>query len=207
MKDCTTLLAAYTEKYEAKHWLRVYDDTWGPLWVAGEEYGPLMIIRAKTFEQAYEIYVDESAPIDEAELHEAYGFDTDDEYRRAIEDAQDGVAEWPELAEGYYHQSNSTGTGIVHVGDYLWINPYSKHEHPQIHLVIRHARQRRRLIGYAQLCASLGSQPTVVLEAGGKVSVVGADNWSSGAGVTHYLAALDEDIDPRPVVLAVVVCR
>lgn len=41
--------------------------------VAGHEFGPHVLIHARSFESAWETWIDESATIDESELPEAYG--------------------------------------------------------------------------------------------------------------------------------------
>ena len=46
--------------------------------------------------------------------------------RKALADADDSArnedGEYPELVEGYEHQDNASGTGIVDVGHYAWMN-------------------------------------------------------------------------------------
>lgn len=53
--------------------LRWYDDGDGPLWLFGFEFGPSMVIRARHFETAWEIMLDESKAIPKDEVPEAYG--------------------------------------------------------------------------------------------------------------------------------------
>src|SRR5690606_16640532 len=103
LKDDTELVAAWNHGYRVK----VYDDGWGPLWIFGEEFGPTMIIRAQSWEMAWEIALDELPEILAEEIPEAYGFDgwnsfgerTETEYRpetakarfdAAVQAAQDG---------------------------------------------------------------------------------------------------------------------
>lgn len=123
--------------------------------VAGFEHGPHVLIHARSFENAWEAWVDQSATIPESELIEAYGIVDDyrDEYTaahgpvpawsdqpawRAWHDAfyvacharlkelgdkaHDTGDNYPELIEGYEMQSNSSGTGIVSMGHYAWMN-------------------------------------------------------------------------------------
>lgn len=123
------------------------------LFVCGFEFGPSMLIHARSFEAAWEIWVNESPTIPESELPEAYGIE--DDYRARFEEddpcprwgdptwdawhvrfhaacvarlrelgdkAHDGIGEYPELIEGYEYQSNSSGTGIVSMGHYAWMN-------------------------------------------------------------------------------------
>jgi hypothetical protein len=117
--------------------IRYYDDGWGPLWLCQNTMGVVGIIRCQS--EAYEIWGDEfRKPIEEDEVHEAYGtFDrlvdlmvargheNDVRLRRFcyswapvwfaakshLQRNQDG--DWPDLIEGYEYQANSTGTGIV----------------------------------------------------------------------------------------------
>lgn len=87
----------------------------GHLWFYQSYEGPFTsgaFVFASSFESALETVYDEAHPIEPNEVYEAYGFDSDAEFRRAIADAEE-FGEWPELSEGYTHQSNATGTGIV----------------------------------------------------------------------------------------------
>jgi len=108
--DEHSLLSAETEYGTA---IRIYDDGWGPLWIySTDPYGSIaMVVRAQTFEQAYECAIDESPTIDASEVHEAYGCESQAQLDALVEEE-----ECPDLIEGYQHQSNSTGTGIVDVG-------------------------------------------------------------------------------------------
>ena len=114
-KDETSLIACTREGIINTYTLDIYDDCYGPLWVYGHEFGPTMVIRASTFETAYEIAIDESLTIAQSEVPEAYGFNTQAELDAVVE-----AGEYPDLIEGYRYQSNSTGTGIVNVGHYEW---------------------------------------------------------------------------------------
>jgi hypothetical protein len=124
LRDCERLVGAKIGRFETKYVLKTYDDSWGPLWVYGHEFGPMMIIRAKSFETAYEIAIDESPTIPVEEVPEAYGFYGENakaELDAAVTKARDGIGEYPELIEGYQYQSNCSGTGIVSVGHYEWL--------------------------------------------------------------------------------------
>jgi hypothetical protein len=114
-KDETTLIGCTLDTGFSIRELTVSDDCWGPLWIYGQEFGPTMVVRASTFETAYEIAIDESKTIAPADVPEAYGFDTQDKLAAAADQG-----EWPELIEGYRHQANCTGTGIVATGHYEW---------------------------------------------------------------------------------------
>jgi len=148
---------AYKEPWCSVYPLRVYDDWDGPLWVFGEECGPEMLIRARSFADAWDIMLDESPPIPEDEIYEAYGFDgwcdggyertqtvyspatAKKRFERAIADAEAGERDYPELLEGYEYQPNSSGTGIVSVSDYAWLREfeYEDFERYQIGLRIK----------------------------------------------------------------------
>lgn len=75
INDDQTLVGAYTtDVLGERHPLKVYDDSWGPLWVYGEVYGPMGVIRAQSFESAYEICQDEiMSRVSEEDLLDAYG--------------------------------------------------------------------------------------------------------------------------------------
>lgn len=139
LKHDTALVGARNR--ESNFPVEVYDDSMGPLWICGFEYGPTMIIRASSFEAAWEIWVDESQTIDEDDVPEAYGFYDDNaalKLRQAGELADAGEGDYPELQEGYYHQSNANGTGIVNVGHYAWLRELDRNDLDDIRLVVRH---------------------------------------------------------------------
>lgn len=65
IKDTETLVAAKTN---TGHTLPIWDDGFGPLWVAYNEFGPVGVVRANTWEDAYEAAIDEifhDADVDE----------------------------------------------------------------------------------------------------------------------------------------------
>lgn len=85
------------------------------VWIAGHEFGPTHIILASSFESAWDEWLDAQPTIDEEEVPEAFGFYGDDAHEALRH------AECPNLVEGYEHQPNATGTGIVDVGLYAWM--------------------------------------------------------------------------------------
>jgi|SRR5579883_690463 len=117
--------------------------------LAGFEFGPHVLVHARSFESAWEAWVDEEKPIDEDELIEAYGVvdrqEITDAYiaghgeappywkREAWDAWHEGLKlarTWwlanykgadLDLIEGYEYQSNFTGTGIVAMGHYAWM--------------------------------------------------------------------------------------
>jgi hypothetical protein len=97
--------------------LRIYDDMFGGLFLAGHEFGAEIVIRAGSFQDAWEIWVDETKSIDPDEVNEAYGLD---------EGEQIVGFDLLDLVEGYEYQANSTGTGIVNMGHYAWMEPLTK---------------------------------------------------------------------------------
>jgi len=120
LDDGASLVGATAGEFDRK--LQVYDDMFGPLWVYGEVYGPIAVVRAQTFQDAYEIVVDDILkPIDRADVPEAYGFDTQDDLDRAVARARENGEELPHLIEGYQYQPNCTDTGIVSISDYEWM--------------------------------------------------------------------------------------
>jgi hypothetical protein len=78
---------------------------------------PSKLVRADSWENAWEAYIDECPTVPADELHEAYGIDDQAEFDRMVADARDGLREWPELSDEYTYQSNSTDTGIVYSAD------------------------------------------------------------------------------------------
>ena len=122
-------LASATQGKYARYPLKTYDDGYSfgyPLWLYGQEYGPTMLIAAGSFEDAYEIAMDESKTVSEDDLYEAYGFDTQAEYDKWT--AERDEDDYRDLAEGFQYQSNSTGTGIVNVGYYEWLREFQKQD-------------------------------------------------------------------------------
>ena len=118
--------------------MKTYDDGFGPLWLYREAGGLQGIVRAQSWESAYEICQDEiMTRVPQDEVIEAYGFYTLDRSEpgnpryQALRDAGELLAEFNtryeaekycldtiqreecDLAEGYEYQSNATGTGIV----------------------------------------------------------------------------------------------
>jgi len=75
INDNQSLVGAYTTDVLGKrHPLKVYDDSWGSLWVYSEVYGPMGVVRAQSFESAYEICQDEiMTRVPEEDLLDAYG--------------------------------------------------------------------------------------------------------------------------------------
>jgi hypothetical protein len=100
-----------------------------------------MIIRAQDWHSAYEIAIDESPTVPVEELHEAYGFETREEMEKADKLAQGGLAEWPDLQEGYQYQSNASGTGVVFSGYYEWLEPFTSEYLKREEIRIRIAAQ------------------------------------------------------------------
>jgi hypothetical protein len=93
--------------------VRYYDDGMGSLWIMRDSMGIVGIIRAHSWEDAYSIVEDEFLPVVSAEeLHEAYDM-TAEEFHKLTHAERNETGNWPDLAEGFSYQSNSTGTGIV----------------------------------------------------------------------------------------------
>lgn len=86
------------------HALKVYDDSWGPLFLYGQEYGPTMLIRAGSIDQAYEIAIDESPTIPPEDVPEAYGQD-------------DAFSDW--LCERFDIEKIGGSKGWRHVCDFV----------------------------------------------------------------------------------------
>jgi hypothetical protein len=141
----TEITMAWTQAVKAP-WcaaypLKVYDDWVGRLWLFGEEYGPTMLIRARSFADAWEIMLDESPTIPESDVPEAYGYHDNGPIETAkqrldadVKAAIDGVADYPELLEGYEYQPNSSGTGIVSVSEYAWLREFEYEDFERYHI-------------------------------------------------------------------------
>lgn len=137
-KRHTCLVGARSREYNFP--VPVYDDGDGPVWLFGDDAGTRLVIRAASYQAAWEIAIDEATPIPEAEVPEAYGFygaQAALRLRHARELADAGEQEHPELVEGYEYQSNATGTGIVNVSDYAWLREWSRDDLDTLRLVIR----------------------------------------------------------------------
>lgn len=121
--------------------IKTYDDGFGPLWVFQQSWGISGLVRAQSWESAYEIVEDYIlAPISAEDVIEAYGYYVVPEFplqkdkgkwfahedQNIVPLAQfDNEADARtfcsqqintlevELVEGYSYQSNATDTGIV----------------------------------------------------------------------------------------------
>ena len=110
----------------------VYDDWGDKLFAAFRQFAsdPFLIIRAKSWETAYEIMIDEAPAIPDEDIPEAYGFDGWDSYGEKTEETyspetvqerfdaaieeMDAGGRPVELMEGYEYKSNFGNTsGIV----------------------------------------------------------------------------------------------
>ena len=127
------------------------DEGWDgfPLFVIGHEFGPTHLIRANHLSSAYEVWVDEQPTVPVEDLWEAYGFNSEESYNEFCSLFNQGLKEeawviakndgiegegvsvpddYPYVIEGYEQQSNSSGTGIVDVGHYVWVAEFEKHD-------------------------------------------------------------------------------
>lgn len=152
--DCLENPENYDWTYDGKS-VRVIVDSYsdltdGNLFVCGFEYGPSYLIAARSYEAAWEAWVDEMPTIPEDELIEAYGPEGTPNgsfldmavkaYRpdvapskwdwtvirahakRMLDEYTIHGERYPELIEGYEQQSNASGTGIVSMGHYAGMN-------------------------------------------------------------------------------------
>lgn len=135
IKNDTVLVSAVCRK--SGNAIVVEDDGMGELWAWGDNpyaSSPSHIVRASSVEQALEMVYDLLKPIDEDEVHEAYGFDSRDAFLAAAEPGAE-----LNLVEGYHYQANMTGTGIVSVDHYERIWPLSAQSaREQVKLSVRH---------------------------------------------------------------------
>lgn len=116
--------------------------------IFGHEFGATHLIRARGESSAYEIWIDEQAPIENSEISEAYnafdklvawleerGHENTSTLRHfanrwaslffdiSVRNSGDDDTFWDNwpLDEAYQQQSNATGCGIVNVGHYAWM--------------------------------------------------------------------------------------
>lgn len=137
--------------YEGRYKVEFYDESYGmdgTFYLLGFEFGATHLICANNESDAYECWVDLLPPVPMDEIHEAYnafdklveymeakGYENDYQLRRFCSewcryyfevDTKDAnsTGAWDrwELGESYRYQSNSTDSGIVHVGHYEWMN-------------------------------------------------------------------------------------
>lgn len=75
INDNQSLVGAYTtDVLGERHPLKTYDDSWGPLWIYSEVYGPMGVVRAQSFESAYRICQDEiMTRVSKEDLLDVYG--------------------------------------------------------------------------------------------------------------------------------------
>lgn len=144
------ITAGYYSRFNDKfgslklYWDGFADDDW---FIFGFEFGPVMVVLARSMQTAYDCFVDLQPPISDEELVDAYnvydrflivmqnrGHDNNIALRKfchnwlpvyskivySRHDDSRYAADQLELDEGYVFQSNSTGNGIVYLGDYFW---------------------------------------------------------------------------------------
>lgn len=87
----------------------------GTLFLVGHEFGFTHLVNAQNMQDAEEAFLDQATTVPEGDEYQAYGFAGPDAFDAAREAAGD---EGLNLADGYRHQANFTGTGIVNVGHY-----------------------------------------------------------------------------------------
>lgn len=101
--------------------LRVYDDCMGVLWLYGMEYGPTMLIRANSLEDAIGIAHDESPAIEVDDLPEAYGFYL---MQACKWNEQNSTAKWYVLSDHDDHGEMVSAEVLVCTGDRRSIGCY-----------------------------------------------------------------------------------
>lgn len=109
----------FSFKTEYGSLIRYYDDDDGPFWILCNSLGVSCIIRARDYDSAYDIYLDEFADRVSAEdLHEAYDCHSNEEMKAKIQALEDdGKEPYLDLIEGYHYMPNSSGTatGIISI--------------------------------------------------------------------------------------------
>lgn len=106
--------------------------TSGAVWLAADEDGIAGIVAADSFEKAYEAVIDAMPTIKADEVYEAYGMGSPEELAARVADE-----DHPDLEEGYVHQSNCEGTGIVSVGHCLMLRRMTRRDAYDMGLQIR----------------------------------------------------------------------
>jgi hypothetical protein len=92
------------------------------IWVYSSDFGPSLVVVADTFDDAYETMLDASPTVPQDELHEAYGLSSD----QWSSDAGASCSDFPDLIEGYHYQPNASDTGVVAVGHYEHLAPWTR---------------------------------------------------------------------------------
>jgi hypothetical protein len=141
----TSLFRFFVEDRE----IDFYDDygDGGDWFLFGYEYGSTRLIRSRDECDAYSVFIDLEPVVPFDEIHEAFGsfdkllehmlskgYENDYQLRcfcnrwckfyfQACTKNINETGSWDDwpLIEGYEYQSNSTGSGIVNVGYYLWM--------------------------------------------------------------------------------------
>lgn len=136
IRDDETLVKAVRTAHDGERCnLPIADNGEGQLWLYEESFGPMGVVRAKTWEKAYEAVQDYiMRVVPESDLLEAYGFSIvkhNGRYHVCSELLEGGVREFSDeldarefvlvyvlenhvpLVEGFEYQPNGTGTGIV----------------------------------------------------------------------------------------------
>jgi hypothetical protein len=91
---------------------------WGKHYLLLDETGPLMLVKATSWDEAFDAILDALPSIEPDDLPDAYGLNNLDELEQADPNDLD-------LDYGYYYQPNSGGTtGIVNLGHYWTMEEY-----------------------------------------------------------------------------------
>lgn len=94
------------------------------LFLVGHEFGPTHLVTADSLADAEDAYLDQAETIPDADMWEAYGFKDKVTFEQWYTTPG---GEDRDLTDGYRWQPNFTGTGIVHVGLYYWIERVHLH--------------------------------------------------------------------------------
>lgn len=119
--DQSILAIAETRPWGGSYSVKFWDSGWGDLWRYSDTLGIRAVVRATSFEEAWECVVDEIlVPIDAEDLPDAFpdyaGCDASLDCKGGL--TSDGTCNLhPDacrnLGECHYYQGNATGTGIV----------------------------------------------------------------------------------------------
>lgn len=139
LKHGTEVASAFQpEGYRAGEWPVIRDNGNADLvWLYENEHHARFVVCAASFEAALEAVYDELEPVPLDEIHEAYGYDTAEEFEAARKEAEDSGEDFcPELAECHHYQANATGSGIVFPGYSESLHEYTRDDAARVRLTI-----------------------------------------------------------------------
>jgi hypothetical protein len=107
-----TEIPMYVENPEGEWWVLLADE-------GSYTLCPRAIVKVSkeySFDDIFNEALDISWTVEVEDLYQAYGFDSEEIYKKSEKLRSEN--DYFDLMEGYYYQSNFTGTGIVELGDW-----------------------------------------------------------------------------------------